>query len=92
MKMHWLKAVQSSNIKMQRHQDGCCRNMGFPKLGVPCYGAPHNKDCNILVYIVGSPYFGRLPSGQLNDTDEEHRANMLAHPQAPKNTTWRSPS
>ena len=34
---------------------------GFPKLGVPFLGDPHNKDYSILGSILGSPYFGKLP-------------------------------
>ena len=32
----------------------------FPKLGVPFRG-PYNKDSSILGFILGSPYFGKLP-------------------------------
>ena len=34
---------------------------GFPKLGVPFLGTPHNKDYSILGSILGSPYIGKLP-------------------------------
>ena len=37
-------------------------NRGFPKLGVPFLGGPHNKDYSILGSILGSPYFGKLPN------------------------------
>ena len=37
---------------------------GFPKSGVP-FGCPNNKDYSILGFILGSPYFGKLPSGDL---------------------------
>ena len=30
----------------------------YKKLGVP-FGDSHNKDCNILGSILGSPYFGK---------------------------------
>ena len=33
---------------------------GFPKFGVPCWGSQY-KDYSILVSILGSPYFGKLP-------------------------------
>ena len=33
---------------------------GFPKSGVAFWG-PNNKDYSILVSILGSPYFGKLP-------------------------------
>ena len=34
---------------------------GFPKLGAPFFGGPYNKDYNMLVSILGSPYLGKLP-------------------------------
>ena len=34
---------------------------GFPKLG-NLFGGPHTKDSNIWGSILGSPYFGKLPS------------------------------
>ena len=37
------------------------RNRNFPKLGYH-FGGPFNKDYSILVSILGSPYFGKLPN------------------------------
>ena len=34
---------------------------GFPKLGVPFFGGPYNKDYSILGSILGSPNFAKLP-------------------------------
>ena len=34
---------------------------GFPKLGVPPFGGPQNRDCSILGFIFGSRCFGKLP-------------------------------
>ena len=34
---------------------------GFPNYGY-LFGGPHNKDYSILGSILGSPYFGKLPS------------------------------
>ena len=36
---------------------------GFPKLGVPFFKGPTNKDYRSLVPILVSPYFGKLPQG-----------------------------
>ena len=36
-------------------------NGGFPKLGVLFWGS-YNKDYSILAFILGSPYFGKLPN------------------------------
>ena len=37
---------------------GVSQNYGYP------FEGPHNKDCSILGSILGSPYFGKLPSVQ----------------------------
>ena len=33
----------------------------FPKIRRTLFGDPHKKDYSILVFILGSPYFGKLP-------------------------------
>ena len=38
-----------------------CRIWGFPKIRGTFVGGPYNKDYSILVSILGSPYFGKLP-------------------------------
>ena len=35
---------------------------GLPKILGTFFGGPHNKDYSILGSILGSPYFGKLPS------------------------------
>ena len=34
---------------------------GFPRIRGTIFGGPNYKDYNILGYILGSPYFGKLP-------------------------------
>ena len=34
---------------------------GFPKISGTLLGGPHNKDYRILGFILGYPYFGKLP-------------------------------
>ena len=67
---------------LARGASTCCPvNGDFPTLGVPFLGVPHNKDCSILVSILGSPYLGKLPSSYLasmkfsdrRGTQENHR-------------------
>ena len=41
------------------------RFRGFPKLGVPFFGGPHNKDSSILGSILRSPSLGKLPHPNL---------------------------
>ena len=35
--------------------------MGVSTIRGYLFGGPHIKDCNILGFIFGSPYFGKLP-------------------------------
>ena len=44
-----------------------CLTGGFPKLGVPFWG-PNNKDHNILVSILVSPFLGKLPTVEWEGT------------------------
>ena len=37
------------------------RGLGFPKLGVPFWGAYNQDYCGMLGSILESPYFGKLP-------------------------------
>ena len=42
--------------------DGKKEQIGeFPKIRGTLFGGPHNKDYRILVSILGSPHFGKLP-------------------------------
>ena len=37
------------------------KGLGFPKARGTLFGCPHNKAYSILVSLLGSPYFGKLP-------------------------------
>ena len=39
---------------------------GFPKIRAP-FGDPYDKDYNLLESILGSPCFGKLPFGVVQD-------------------------
>ena len=41
-------------LKEEEHM-GVSQNQGY------LFGGPHNKDSNILGFILGSPHFGKLP-------------------------------
>ena len=60
---------------------------GFPKIRVP-FGGPCKKDYSILGFILGSPYFGKLPYLGCQDRsclilDKAQQTGKFRHPGNP---------
>ena len=61
----------------------CSVNGGCPKLRVPFFEGPHNKEFNILGSILGSPYLGKPPKGLHDAKAAEIRRPSEQKPLAP---------
>ena len=54
---HYARSPGSQGPEFLENLFGGFQNWGY------LIGGPHNKDCNILWSVLGSPYFGKLPFG-----------------------------
>ena len=55
----WLAPGKSGDYEGHMSHMGVSQNWGY------LIGGPQNKDCSILGSILGSPYSGKLPYGDL---------------------------